>query len=191
MRGWNAAKRLHCKCGISSLHSYPCISSLFGPSCWDTWRKKSSLYDGTNCRGGSGGRRVCGMIRISHASSLPILSWRGVVGKEKNKCIWVKTAGKHARLPFKIICLTRVFVFQVQCDAYICIIKNMGSTSKKTSKVVFCFQFTKSFDLIWQIKDSFIFETSPIKKRNNGGLVTAGFDRQKQKGAPLVEGNKN
>ena len=67
----------------------------------------------------------------------------------------------------------------------------MGSTSKKTSKVVFCFQFTKSFDLIYQIKDSFIFETSPIKKRNNGGLVTAGFDRQKQKGAPLVEGKKN
>ena len=111
MRGWNAAKRLHCKCGISSLHSYPCMSSLFGPLCWDTWRKKSSLYERTNCWGESGGRRVCGMIRISHASSLPILSWRGVVGKEKNKCIWVKTAGKHARLPFNIICLTRVFIF--------------------------------------------------------------------------------
>ena len=47
----------------------------------------------------------------------------------------------------------------------------MGSTSKKTSKVVFCFQFTKSFDLIYQIKDSFIFETSPMKMRNNGGRV--------------------
>jgi hypothetical protein len=97
----------------------------------------------------------------------------------------------------------------------------MGSTSKKTSKVVFCFQFTKSFDLIYHIKDSFIFETIPMKMRNNGGRVqnmsfevffealipwrlrlihwyvlqhffekTAGFGRQKQKGAPLVEGKK-